>query len=158
MPRLTVFLAIPLAVAMTESNASRAQAPKPAPNYDESRVPPYTLPDPLTARNGQKITTADEWKAHRRPEILQQFAIEEFGLTPPYTFGTRAVKTEEARDALGGTAIRRQVTLSFGPAADGPKMHLLMYLPAKAQGPVPAFLALNFQGNQAVNADPAIAL
>ena len=40
---------------------SRADAPNAA-NYDESKANPYPdLPDPLTLKNGQKVTTADEW-------------------------------------------------------------------------------------------------
>ena len=34
----------------------------------------------------------------------------------------------------------------------------LIYRPAAAQGPVPVFLSLNFQGNHAINADPGIEL
>ena len=70
----------------------------------------------------------------------------------------RATIDGTVADALEGTAIRRQVTLRFTPGDEGPAMRLLLYLPAKATGPVPVFLALNFQGNQAVNADPGILL
>lgn len=30
-------------------------------NYDESKVPVYTLPDVLTLTNGRKVTTKKEW-------------------------------------------------------------------------------------------------
>jgi hypothetical protein len=140
------------------ANSSMPQAQLPPGNYDEARVPAYTLPDPLVMANGQRITTGAMWSAQRRPELLRLFATEVYGKTPGPPPPLRATVDSEARDALGGTAIRRQVTLRFNATPDGPAMHLLFYLPAKASAPVPIFLALNFQGNQAVNADPGIAL
>jgi hypothetical protein len=59
---------------------------------------------------------------------------------------------------LGGLAERRQVTFTpEGPASIGP-VRVLIYRPAKATGPVPVFLALNFKGNHAINPDPGIEL
>ena len=43
-------------------------------NYDESKIPPYTLPDPLVRDNGQRVTTAAAWTSDRRPELLVAFA------------------------------------------------------------------------------------
>jgi len=42
-------------------------------NYDESKVPKYTLPDPLRLNNGKKVKNAKTWYKKRRPEILQLF-------------------------------------------------------------------------------------
>ena len=46
-------------------------AKQPEFNYEESRVPPYTLPDPLTGA-GARVRTPDEWRK-RRAEILELF-------------------------------------------------------------------------------------
>jgi hypothetical protein len=65
------------------------------------------------------------------------------------------------RKALGGKAIRKQVTVRFAGkkgGADGPRMDMLIYLPADAHKPVPVFLVLGFNGNQKVHADPGIRL
>ncbi|MBR0505847.1 MAG: hypothetical protein IJJ84_10620, partial [Kiritimatiellae bacterium] len=40
------------------------------PNYDESKVAPYVLEDPLTFADGRKLKDASEWPA-RRKEILE---------------------------------------------------------------------------------------
>src|SRR4051794_28841929 len=41
-----------------------------AANYDESKANPFpNLPDPLTLKNGKKVTTAKMWWDQRRPEI-----------------------------------------------------------------------------------------
>jgi hypothetical protein len=66
--------------------------------------------------------------------------------------------TEVDRKALGGKAVRKQVTVYFSADEDGPQMDILIYLPAKAEGPVPTFLGLNFKGNHSIHADPNIQL
>ena len=44
--------------------------PKPA-NQDESKVPQYTLPDPLKLENGQKVSDSQTWRSKRRPELMK---------------------------------------------------------------------------------------
>ncbi len=60
--------------------------------------------------------------------------------------------------ALGGAAIRTEVTLRLSRTSQEPAIHMLLYTPAAARGPVPVVVGLNFNGNQAVAADPGIAL
>ena len=48
------------------------------PNYDESKVAPYALEDPLTFVDGRKVRTAADL-AERRREILGIFAREMYG-------------------------------------------------------------------------------
>src|SRR5262245_62016588 len=40
-------------------------------NYDESKVHPYALPDPLLMADGKRVLDAKEWFQKRRPEILK---------------------------------------------------------------------------------------
>ncbi len=49
----------------------------------------------------------------------------------------------EDKNALGGKAIRKQITVFFTRAADSPGMDVLLYLPKSAKGPVPVFTGLN---------------
>ena len=51
-------------------------------NYDESRVPAYTLPDVLKAEDGTKIDTPELWTSKRRPELLRMFEEHVFGKLP----------------------------------------------------------------------------
>ena len=54
-----------------------------AANYDPEKANPYPdLPDPLTLKNGRKVTTADAWWKQRRPEIVEDFEREVFGRVP----------------------------------------------------------------------------
>jgi hypothetical protein len=127
-------------------------------NYDESKVPKYTLPDPLVTCDGRQVTDRAAWRKQRRPEILGLFEKHIYGKMPGrpegMTFQTRSV----ARDALGGKATRKEVTVLFTGKADGPKMDILLYLPNDAKKAVPLFLGLNFGGNHAIHSDPGITL
>ncbi|MBI3697582.1 MAG: acetylxylan esterase [Acidobacteria bacterium] len=127
-------------------------------NYDEAKVPRYTLPDPLLMASGERVTDAKTWVERRRPEILRLFETYVYGRSPERPAHLSFELDSIARDALGGTAVRKQVSVRFSEKPDGPKMDILLYLPAGARRPVPVFLGLNFNGNHAVHADPGIAL
>lgn len=139
------------AIAMLSTGAF---AQRPDVNYDEAKVPAYTLPDPLTLRNGEPVRDAATWQQKRRPEIVQLFETQMFGRTPArqpkVTF--ELVSIDQA--ALGGKAIRKEVSIRI----EGKAMRMLLYLPAGAPGPIPVFVGLNFQGNHAIHADPGITL
>src|SRR5207249_7385843 len=52
-------------------------------NYDPAKANPFPdLPDPLTLKNGRKVTTADAWWKLRRPEIVEDFEREVIGRVP----------------------------------------------------------------------------
>ncbi|MCU0246584.1 MAG: acetylxylan esterase [Bryobacter sp.] len=119
-------------------------------NYDESKVPPYTLPDLL----GGAKTKAD-WLKKRRPEILEMFRAEMYGRTPSPPPKVTAEVVEIDENALGGKAIRKQVALRYNNRKDIPATNVLLYLPKSAKK-VPVFVGLNFQGNQTVHNDEAI--
>lgn len=136
--------------------ALSASAQSPPANYDESKVGIYTLPDPLVFKNGEAVRSAGDWK-RRRQEILELFQANVFGRNPKSKHAKFEV-FETGKTALGGKAIRRQVTIYFSAKKDGPKADLLIYIPAGASKPVPTFLTLNFGGNQSVANDPGIRL
>ena len=128
--------------------------------YNESEVPPYTLPSLLKMADGRPVDHAAAWP-ERRAELLAIFVEQVYGKRPTTQIPVHYVTTDHDRKALGGTAIRKQVTLAFTPKAGGPDdtgllMEILLYLPNNAPGPVPLFLGLNFGGNQTINDDPAI--
>ncbi|MGF1579577.1 MAG: acetylxylan esterase [Gemmataceae bacterium] len=133
------------------------QAQRFQPNYDEKKVPQYTLPDPLTLANGQKVTDAKTWRTKRRPEILELFRKHVYGRSPMRPKNVKYDVTVD-KNALGGKAIRKQVTIYLTGKGNGPKIHILIYLPAKVKKPVPVFLTLNFYGNHSIGNDPGILL
>jgi len=128
------------------------------PNYDESKIPPYTLPDVLQLPDGKRLTNSKQWETQQRPRILSLYKEHVYGQLPGRPAGMRFVVQSVDEQALGGKAIRKQVAVMFGPNADSPRMDLLLYLPKGARGAVPVFAGLNFFGNHCVHTDPGINL
>ena len=70
------FTAVAFAAAFAVSPFDASARP---PNYDESKVAPYALEDPLAFADGRKLSGPEEWPA-RRAEILGIFAKEMYGM------------------------------------------------------------------------------
>jgi hypothetical protein len=118
-------------------------AQSPPANYDESKVPPYTLPSALG-----EVTKAADWPA-RRAEILAMFEREMFGRSGPRPKGVKFELLETSGEALGGKAIRKQVRID-------PGIEVLVYYPKQVSGPAPVFVGLNYTGNHGVTPDPGV--
>lgn len=131
-------------------------ADRPGVNHDENKVVSYTLPDPLVFEDGKPVKTADDWQ-RRRAEILGLFETDVYGKTPIDRPAGMIFETLDVDDnAIGGKAIRKQIAIYFTGKKDGSKAEVLLYLPKKSPKPSPVFIGLNFNGNQAVQADPGI--
>jgi len=125
-------------------------------NYTEAKVGTYTLPDPLKLANGQQVKDAKTWFEKRRPEIKKLIEGNWFGRAPGRPQEMTFDVFERGVAAFDGKAIRRQVTIHFTKDPAGPRMDLLIYLPAKAAGPVPVFLNMSFSANNLAVADSNI--
>lgn len=132
-----------------------ARAQMPATNYDESQVPAYTLPDPLTTIAGKKVTDAETWTSERRPELLSLFESEVYGKAPGRPEGLHFEVLSEDRYTLGNMATRREIAVYF-TESDAHFMTILLYIPNKRTDAVPVFLGLNFKGNHTICDDPLI--
>lgn len=124
-------------------------------NYDEAKVPAYTLPDPLATSDGGRVTDASAWRA-RRAEILGLFESEVYGKTPTRNPGVTFKLSRVVPGVFNGLATRKHVDILFSGDEDGPRAEMLLYVPSQGKGPFPAFLGLNFEGNHAVDPDPSI--
>ena len=135
-----------------------AIAQKPAANYDEAAIVPYTLPELLRTQSGQEVKTAADWTNIRRPEVLGLFEAFVFGKTPR-NWGKPRFETVSVRsDALGGKAIRKIVRISLPEHPEWAGLELMLHLPKDATGPVPCFVGANFGGNEAVTSDTDVPL
>lgn len=126
--------------------AALPQAP-PA-NYDESKVPPYTLPPLLVANDGRPVKDGAAWEA-RREEIRVLLEAQMFGRAPARSgkISFEVVSVDKA--ALHGSAVRKDVAIHV----EGRTLRLQLYLPAGTRRPVPLFIGLGFGPNQTVAAD-----
>ena len=152
--RLSIQFALAVVLTSLATTAAFAQEA----NYDESKVPQYTLPDPLVCTDGTPVKDAQAWQQKRRPEILKLFEEYVYGKVPGKPQSMTFTTTSVNKDALNGLATRKEVTVYFTGRQQDPNMTILIYLPNKATKPVPLFVGLNFQGNHAISADPGITL
>lgn len=125
-------------------------------NYDESKIPPYTLPALLKTSDGREITTVQQWEQIRRPELLSVFTEQVYGKMPADKVDVSYKKLDDNHSAVNGSATRKQIEITFSHNGIERKALLLMYLPNHVKTKVPVFLHFNFQGNQTVSSDPDI--
>lgn len=117
--------------------------------YDESKVRPYTLPDPLLFENGRKVKNRADW-GRRRIELLRLFEENVYGASPG-AMKDVSVEAGKIDTVLGGKAMRKMVTIRFRQTRT---LDLLIYLPKKR--PAPVFVGVNFRGNHTVTNDPDV--
>lgn len=106
-------------------------------NYDETQIPPHTLPDPLVSADGMKIPDASTWIEKRRPELLHLFETQMYGRSPGKPGGMQFEVTATDPRALDGKATRKEVTVYFTGDKAGPSMNLLIVQPNGIQKPLP---------------------
>lgn len=114
-------------------------------NYDESKVAPYTLPDPLVRSNGRRVSNASGWTKERRPELIKIYESEIYGRVPANAPRVTWQVTDTNPAARDGAAVMKKVVGTIG-AADSPKINLTVYTPASAHKGVPIILLVNFGG------------
>src|SRR5664280_2343636 len=152
---LLAILAVGAAVGQADRPPAAVVAGIPV-NYDEAKVGTYTLPDPRLLSNGKPVRDAKTWNEQRRAEIVRLFEENQYGRSPGRPAAMSFDVFDKGTPALDGKAIRRQVTIYFSADKAGPKMDLLVYVPANAAGPVPLLLNLGFSANSSTVNDPGV--
>jgi len=122
-------------------------------NYREELVPVYTLPDPLTFDQGEKVHNTGDWE-QRRQELISRFEEEMFGITPPWKGSVNGSILSE-KMACNGKAVRQEILIELSLHNKSLKMVLLLYLPKEGTSH-PLFLGYNFHGNHTVTAEPDV--
>ena len=97
------FVLLAVVVSNTYKHVTAAEA-----NYDESKVPEYSLPNPLQTSDGSKITTSKDWIEKGRPEVLELFRKHVYGRSPGEPNNIDFDIFDQGRT---GNAIRKQVEL-----------------------------------------------
>src|SRR5206468_6367253 len=89
----------------------RAGAQSPDTIYDETKVPQYSLPDPLVMKSGEHVSDAKTWTNRRRSEIVELYRTEVYGHSPAMPAGLAFHVEPVDKEALDGRAVRKQVTI-----------------------------------------------
>jgi hypothetical protein len=113
--------------------------------YNEADANPYpTLPDPLTLKNGQKVTTAAAWRGKRRAEILEDFQREIYGRTPKNAPKVTWTVLGTANGTNGEMPIVTKQLLGKVDNSSYPaisvEIQATLNTPANATGPVPVII------------------
>jgi (4-O-methyl)-D-glucuronate---lignin esterase len=117
-----------------------------AQNYDESNVPSYTLPDFFTSLENKKISTVDQWENLRRKELLYLFSKNVYGQMPKTYDSINFVLIHADYTAMAGKAHLKEVRIEVWKKGNMLPLHVVLFLPAKARGPVPAMVLINNRG------------
>lgn len=115
------------------------------PNYDESKVPAYKLPDPLVFNNGFPVASREDWDK-RRVEIYKIFEKEVFGIVPEWKGNVKTTVVSRKAGAMEGLAKRKEVRLDLIKGKQKISVIILIYLPRDSKN-APVFLSYNFDGN-----------
>jgi hypothetical protein len=117
-----------------------------AANFDESRVAPYSLPDPLRMNDGERVTTSKAWWQRRRPQIVDDFDRQIYGRVPrelpAVTWSVTRMMQERNGDVPVVTKlINGHVDNVSYPSIDV-NIQLTLTTPANSNGPVPVIMEL----------------
>ena len=123
-----------------------------AQNYDESKVPVYTLPKVLETVDGNIIKNKLSWEKKRRPEILRLFENNIYGQIPKAYDSINFTVTNEVADAMNGKSYLKEVTITVWKTNESANINLTIFIPNNIQKPVPAFLLIN--NRDKYNTDP----
>jgi hypothetical protein len=114
-------------------------------NYDESKANPFpNLPDPLTLKNGKKVTTPDLWWKERRPEIVEDFERDVLGRVPKSVPRVTWTVTSTINTMVGShAAIGKQLVGHLDNSACpliNVDIQMALVTPAIATGTVPVMI------------------
>jgi hypothetical protein len=121
-------------------------------NYDESKVPQFTLPDPLLFPGGRKVKSVKSWEKRRKPQLFRLFKDQMFGKIPKglHISSFRIVEESNKTPFINGR--RKQVDMILKKGEKEMHIAILLYLPVQVEK-APLFLGYNFHGNHSVTND-----
>jgi hypothetical protein len=126
--------------------SGNANATNNAANYDPAKANPYPdLPEVLTLKNGQKVTSAEMWWKQRRPEIVEDFEREVIGRVPKDVPKVTWTITNQATDRVVGEIpvlakqLSGRVDNSGHPAIEV-NIQMTVVTPANAKEQVPVLM------------------
>ena len=129
-------------------------------NYDEADANPFqNLPDVLTLKNGQRVTTPEMWWSRRRPEIVEDFEREVLGRIPLNVPGVTWSVVKSVETTAGGHPVVSKELAGHVDNSSYPlinvDLQLTLVTPARANGPVPVMIMFRAGSGPAPAAGPS---
>lgn len=124
---------------------------RPESNFDEAKVPAWTLPPLLNQTVIEGADAPAAW-TRRRAELLRIFRQEVFGVSPPRPETLTFEVTETDPQAMEGAATRKRIAVRFSLGGESFTFHVTLFVPNQRSGPAPVFLQINHRGIE--NTDP----
>jgi lysophospholipase L1-like esterase len=120
-----------------------------AANYDPALANPWPdWPDPLVARDGTRVATAEAWWTTRRPEIVDDFEREVYGRVPKDVPQISWSVAETVETKVGGQPVLARRVIGHVDNSAYPEVsvdvRMAVVLPANAKGPVPVLVMLGW--------------
>lgn len=113
------------------------------PNYEESKVPPLSLPDLFVNQKGIPVKSEELWEKERRTELLSLFAYEVYGQVPSdfdkISFEEKEVPTHpyESFSQMWKTQIKVE------RSGNESRIELTIFKPKQSQEPLPVVLLIS---------------
>ena len=98
-------------------------------NYDESRVPEYTLPDPLKLASGTLVQTKEDWPALRE-QTMELFREHVYGRRPSTDYRVTFQTDEEKVDLFESGATGRSITVNISAGKETYSFPMLVFIPS----------------------------
>ena len=114
-------------------------------NYDESKANPFgDLPDALTLKSGQRVTSAEQWWKQRRPEIVEDFEREVVGRIPPNVPKVTWIVKSTSDSKAGVFPVVEKQLVGHVDNSTYPSINvdieMTLVTPRDAKGPVPVMI------------------
>jgi hypothetical protein len=114
-------------------------------NYDEAKANPWPIwPDFLTYPDGSKVTTAQEWRSKRRPQLVEIFEREIYGRIPKTAPKVSWTVQTVDHERMGFTPIVATKLIGHVDNSNDPAIAedipMMVIEPERHKGPMPALI------------------
>ena len=117
-------------------------------NYDLNQIPKYSLPDPLTLTDGNKIQSTEEWKNVQRKKLINLFSNNLYGKIPGRFKNFKIITKSIDKKFFDSLATKKEIRIEFNNKIF---IDLLIFTPNNISKPCPMFLGMNFFGNHTIS-------
>jgi hypothetical protein len=132
-------------------------------NYDEALANPYPkLPDALTTRAGEQVSTASQWRHERRQEIIELLQNQVYGFVPDSVPTVTWTVTRIRHHSIGGIAVVTKALTGHVDNRAYPSITVNiranLVTPADAQGRAVPVIVMNGSRLQPIPVNPTVPL